>query len=173
MLTLSHISSHIIIFCFQFFIYIYFKTFSHLRWLNYLKIKISFNLLIFQNSHFHLPLHLPTTFYFNIINSLPFYLPLFWLFLFSTSYYIVDIFFFILCIVFSHKKGHFSLSLSLSLSLYIFVWIFLFLLHQFFRLMKFCVNYNSTLGWCNLVLCFKLLSFIFSLIKYYPTALYI
>ena len=59
--------------------------------------------------------------------SLPFYLPLFWLFLFSTSYYKFDIFFFILCIVFSHKKVT-SLSLSLSLSLSIcfsfFVWFF-------------------------------------------------
>ena len=69
--------------------------------------------------------------------SLPFYLPLFWLFLFSTSYYKFDIFFFILCIVFSHKKCYFSLSFNLF---FIFCLIFLFLLHQFFRLMNFCVN---------------------------------
>ena len=58
-----------------------------------------------------LPLHLPTTLYFNIILHLSLYLPLFCLFLFSFSYYKVVIFSFILCIVFSNKK-RFSLSLS-------------------------------------------------------------
>ena len=71
--------------------------------------------------------------------SLPFYLPLFWLFLFSTSYYKFDIFFFILCIVFSHKKVTF-LSLSLNLFFTFCLIFILFLLHQFFRLMNFCVN---------------------------------
>ena len=83
-------------------------------------------------------------------------------YLFSTSYNKFDIFFFILCIVF-YLKGYFSLSLSLSLSLSQFVFHFLFdfffLLYPYFRLINFYVNWNSTLGWCDLVLCFKLLFF--------------
>ena len=55
-----------------------------------------------------------------------------------------------------------------------FVGFFFFSLHLFFRLLIICIFKNSTLSWCNLVLCFKFffLSFLFSLIvKCYPIAL--
>ena len=68
-----------------------------------------------------LPLHLPTTLYFNIIFHLSLYLPLFCLFLFSLSYYKFVIFSFILCIVFSNKKKK---VISLSLSYLVFFFFF-------------------------------------------------
>ena len=78
-----------------------------------------FNIYTFPNLSPPLPFHLPTTLYINIILLLSLHLPLFCLFLFTLSYYKFVTIYFILCIVFSHKK-RFSLSLSLS----IFWWIF-------------------------------------------------
>ena len=78
-----------------------------------------FNIYTFSNFSPFLPFHLSTTLYINIILLLSLHLPLFCLFLFTLSYYKFVTIYFILCIVFSHKK-RFSLSLSLS----IFWWIF-------------------------------------------------
>ena len=97
--------------------------------------------LIFTISLTFLPpllFHLPTIIYLNITIHLPLYLPLFCLFLLTTSYYKFFILSFILCIFFPYKRV-ISLSLSLSLSLSIFWWIFLFFLHLHFRLINFCV----------------------------------
>ena len=69
--------------------------------------------LIFTLSQTFLPLlpfHLPTTLYLNFTLTLSLYLPLFCLFLFSLSYYKFVIFYSILCIVSSHKKGSLSLN---------------------------------------------------------------
>ena len=80
-----------------------------------------FNIYTLPNLSPPLPFHLPTTLYINIILLLSLHLPLFCLFLFTLSYYKFVTIYFILCMVFSHKK-RFSLSLSLSLSN--FWWIF-------------------------------------------------
>ena len=58
-----------------------------------------------------LPFHLPTTLNFNITIHLSLHLPLFCLFIFTSSYYKFVIRSSIICIVFPHKK---VLSLSLS-----------------------------------------------------------
>ena len=84
-----------------------------------------------------LPLHLPTTLYFNIILPLSLYFPLFCLFLFSHSYYKFVIFSFILCIVFPNKKK-FSLSHTI-------IWFFFFLILE--PLWLFSVIYGSIYKW--------------------------
>ena len=70
---------------------------------------------------------------------------IFLFFLFLTSYYKFTILFYILFIDFFHTQKVLSLSLSLSFS----VEFFIFFLYLYFRLMNFCINWNSTLGWCD------------------------
>ena len=105
MLQLSHISIHvIIIFSFQF-SYNFFNNFF-------------LNIYTFFNQSPSLTFHLSTTLYLNITIHLSFHLPLFCLFLFTTSYYKFVIISSIFWIVFPSKKV-ISLSLSLSLSLWL------------------------------------------------------
>ena len=104
-----------------------------------------FIFLYFVSSSFPLlPFHLPTTLNLKITIHLFFHLSLFCLFIFTSSYYKFVILFSILCIIFPHKKISLSLSLSLSLSQYFLEYFFF--LHLYFKLINFCVCYNSTLG---------------------------
>ena len=103
-----------------------------------------FIFLYFVSSSFPLlPFHLPTTLNLNITIHLFLHLSLFCLFIFTSSYYKFVILFSILCIIFPHKKVYLSLSLSLSHNIF---WSIFFFLHLYFKLINFCVCYNSTLG---------------------------
>ena len=118
------------------------------------------NRLFFLSTH-HLPIiNFPTYFYTFFSLS-----PLFYLFIFLLLSTLISLFFysfivffifyssysypltinlqFTLCIVFPHTKCYFSLS---QFFFSIFWWILLFLLHFYFKLINFCVLYNSTLG---------------------------
>ena len=139
MLLLSHINSHII-YSFSTFSFI-FKFFVHFNLPTY----------CYTFSNFSPPFYpfislLLSTLISLFLNSFIFFY--FWFFLFPSFYYKFTIFYHILYIIFSHTKGYFSPFLFVKFFFFHFLVDikFYFLLHHYFRLMNFCIIWNSTLG---------------------------